>query len=367
MASRPHAIALVNNCRSFLLLYALFALADPGMTSMYFLFATLFINMMQYIEDEWLPVVVGCIKKGIIPDLENVEYARPALEVSLSYTAYVMFGSIFIEILRPKPFSCCGTSSHWSPSAKANRAVHVWPALRTFVSITGGIAAAVVPKAYHPGIIYSSAYAIGLPYDKSDPVTSHKILIMDELIKFLEVSSDETLQSWELAAGRHYEPILTTRDGLWSYRIHDIIIVKGFAPEDGLPVVNYVGRQDGQIKHSYGTSTESGLTSAILSAAELYIGQVIEFVIVIDERDLPLTFGYILEISGEIGIDAHMVPQYALEDHMASNEKYRIGIGAGNARKPKYCDISGEGSGGSLPPAIQRMVIGEGYNRTALL
>ena len=41
----------------------------------------------------------------------------------------------------------------------------------------------------------SSECVIGLPYDKSDPSTDFKILMMDGLIEFLEVSSDETPQS----------------------------------------------------------------------------------------------------------------------------------------------------------------------------
>ena len=83
------------------------------------------------------------------------------------------------------------------------------------------------------------------------------------VIEFIEVSSGETqtvlssvriIQSrifqfiissqWELVVGRQYEPILTTRDGLWRYRIGDVLLVKGFAPEDGMPIVNYVGRQE---------------------------------------------------------------------------------------------------------------------------
>lgn len=88
---------------------------------------------------------------------------------------------------------------------------------------------------------------------------------MDGLIEFLEVSSDEALQSvlspvrtvqldiisrassplkCEFVIGRHYEHILTTRDGLWKYRIRDVVFIKGFAPEDGLPVISCVGRQE---------------------------------------------------------------------------------------------------------------------------
>ena len=47
--------------------------------------------------------------------------------------------------------------------------------------------------------------------------------------------------------------------------------------------------------------TEFELTSAILAVAKRSIGQLVEFVVVIDDRRAPITFGYILEIVGEIG------------------------------------------------------------------
>jgi hypothetical protein len=66
--------------------------------------------------------------------------------------------------------------------------------------------------------------------------------------------------------------------------------------------------ESGRIKLGYGsTVAESELTSAILSAAKLSIGQAIEFVIVLDERETPITFGYILETSGKIGSHFHLL------------------------------------------------------------
>jgi len=51
---------------------------------------------LQYIEDEWL-LIVACIEKGIIPDLEGMEHVRAALEVSLLCVTYVAFGSRFVH------------------------------------------------------------------------------------------------------------------------------------------------------------------------------------------------------------------------------------------------------------------------------
>ena len=37
--------------------------------------------------------------------------------------------------------------------------------------------------------------------------------------------------------------MVTTRDGLWKYRLGDIIEIAGFDPDDGAPIVRYVERR----------------------------------------------------------------------------------------------------------------------------
>ena len=48
---------------------------------------------------------------------------------------------------------------------------------------------------------------------------------------------------WELEVGRKYEVVLTTKDGLWRYRLGDIIDVIGFDAPSGLPVFVLSGRR----------------------------------------------------------------------------------------------------------------------------
>jgi len=43
--------------------------------------------------------------------------------------------------------------------------------------------------------------------------------------------------------------VLTTRDGLWKYRLGDIIEIAGFDPNDGVPVVRYVERRKYVLLH----------------------------------------------------------------------------------------------------------------------
>ena len=48
---------------------------------------------------------------------------------------------------------------------------------------------------------------------------------------------------WEVEVGKRYEPIVTTRDGLWRYRLGDIVHIVGFHPESNSPLFKCVGRR----------------------------------------------------------------------------------------------------------------------------
>ncbi|OAX32424.1 hypothetical protein K503DRAFT_787208, partial [Rhizopogon vinicolor AM-OR11-026] len=103
-----------------------------------------------------------------------------------------------------------------------------------------------------------------------------------------------------------------------------------FAPDDGMPVINYMHRRDSSLE----TCTESELTSAIISTAKQWIGQIIDFTVVRDERKIPYAFGFLVEIEGEIGNDAKMAPQKTSELLMASSYGYRSTFWQGVIRKP---------------------------------
>ncbi|KAG1730330.1 GH3 auxin-responsive promoter [Suillus lakei] len=329
----PYAISLVKSYRAFFVLNALFALADRRVTTIRFFFANVFVNFLQYIEDEW-SLLVDCIEKGIIPEIENLDHLRAPLE----------------KLFKPNPLRAAELREIGPPGIQG-WAVSVWPDLERFFGITGGPAAAAVPKACQlthvlgPSIptqatgYGSSEGSIAIPYHKGNPNSDYKVAFADVFTEFLDVRSNEPserlLSVYELVTGGHYEPVLTTRNGLWRYRLGDVIAVKGFAPDDGLPVINYLHRRDGGLVMAFGTTcTESQLTDAIVSAAKRWIGQIIDFTIVGDDRDTPITYGYLIEIGGEIGKDARMATQQTFEDLMAANDEYRTAFWQGRARKP---------------------------------
>lgn len=64
---------------------------------------------------------------------------------------------------------------------------------------------------------------MALRYHKGDPNTNY--MFVDVFTEFLDVHSNESservLSIWELVPGGHYEPLLTTRNGLWRFRLGD--------------------------------------------------------------------------------------------------------------------------------------------------
>lgn len=43
--------------------------------------------------------------------------------------------------------------------------------------------------------------------------------------------------------GKQYELVLTTKDGLWRYRLGDVVDIAGFDPTDGVPIIQFVERR----------------------------------------------------------------------------------------------------------------------------
>ncbi|KAG2142922.1 GH3 auxin-responsive promoter [Suillus bovinus] len=329
----PYAISLVKNYRSLFILNALFALADHRVSTIRFLFANVFVIFLQYVEDEW-PLLVECIEKGIIPDVEDLGDLRAHLERHLT----------------PNPVRAAKLREIGPPVIQG-WAVCVWPDLKQFVGITGGQAAVSVPKARRithllgPSVtIKSHGYGctecgLARVYPEGNPNTDFKVSFRDGVVEFLDVRSDKpsdrVLSAWELVTGGEYEPVVTTRNGLWRYCISDVITVKGFAPDDGLPIINYLHRRDDSLRVAFGAScTESQLTDAIVSIAEQSIGQITAFTIVLDDRDKPVTFGYLIELAGELRQDARMATKQLFDNLISANDDYRVVVWQGRSRRP---------------------------------
>jgi hypothetical protein len=130
----------------------------------------------------------------------------------------------------------------------AIRPLELWPALRVISCWTSAEASAVVDEVrrFFPGVaiqgkgLLATEAALTIPlraYGGSVPaVTSH-------FLEFVPVDGAGVRLVHELERGREYVPIVTTGGGLWRYRIGDRVRVADLV--DGVPVIEFVGREDG--------------------------------------------------------------------------------------------------------------------------
>ncbi|KAF8433863.1 GH3 auxin-responsive promoter-domain-containing protein [Boletus edulis BED1] len=149
--------------------------------------------------------------------------------------------------------------------------------------------------------IHSLGYAttecsIGTPYNPFE--LNHFKLIDYEIIELLDISESESIggiaQLWEVEVGKRYEPVLTTRDGLWRHRLGDIVEVSGFDPADGVPIIQFVGRGNMGIRFPDFLVTEEELRAAMSSSVVLNMSiKVINRTAAIDDRSIPATIGFV--------------------------------------------------------------------------
>ncbi|KIJ13241.1 hypothetical protein PAXINDRAFT_100828 [Paxillus involutus ATCC 200175] len=318
----PRAASMIRGHRSLLMIHALFCLACRDLDRFVTTFAPVFIDLIRHMDEEW-DTFVACIKNGTIPDIEGIDHVRAHLQVRLHpdperATELREIGS---------PFSCIG----W--------AARVWPKLKILSAISSGPFATVLPKVksvlgptvsiYSPGFITTETY-IGVPYHVNDLDTF--VIQTEDVVEFLDVAAEESheniLQAWDLEAGKQYQILLTTRDGLWRYPLGDIIEIVAFDTDDGSPVFKYSGRTSLSIRFPYMSVSDSGLVAAIQAISSEII-QVHEFTTFLDDRKLPTTVGYFVE--GPLGPNSHLAPQKLFNALAAIDHNYKDAVNQAHA------------------------------------
>ncbi|KIJ62984.1 hypothetical protein HYDPIDRAFT_114133 [Hydnomerulius pinastri MD-312] len=324
----PYAASFIGNWQSFLLIHALFAITNRSVETMAMAFINTFVDMIQYIDQNF-DLLMNCIKNGIIPDLDGIAQFRCHLEPNFS----------------PNPDRAAELLSIGRPSAQSGWCGRVWPKLHAITAISSGAFSASVPQAQMflgpAASIRALGYGasegwIGSPYDPLN-LNQYK-LTRKEAIEFLDVTRDETIssltQAWEVVVGKRYEIVMTTHNGLWRYRLGDVVEVCGFDPYDGSPIICFAERRSVAIRFSDFTTSEKQLTDAIISAAPSTIGQVLGFTVVVDVRRAPATYGFLVELAGNPGPHPELASQKILDSLVESIPKIQDSLAKGRIRKP---------------------------------
>ncbi|KIJ13247.1 hypothetical protein PAXINDRAFT_170699 [Paxillus involutus ATCC 200175] len=322
----PWAACMINRHRSFLMIHALFCLACRDLDRFIATFAPLFIDLIRYVEEEW-DTFLSCIKDGTILDLDGIDHVRTHLQVHF----------------HPNPERAAELREIGSPFSCVGWAARVWPKLRMLVTISSGPFATALPKVRSilgptiamRGFGYGSTECVmGASYDMDD--LDMFVIQTEDVIEFLHVAAEETheniLQAWDLEAGKQYQIVLTTRDGLWRYPLGDVIDIVGFDGDDGFPVIKYLGRKSLSIRLPHVLIPDNDLVAAIQAMSSGDIIRVNEFTAIVDDRTLPPTVGCFVE--GELGPNSHLATQKLFSALVTINHKLQDVFDQGHTRLP---------------------------------
>ncbi|KAI6138933.1 GH3 auxin-responsive promoter [Pisolithus tinctorius] len=304
--------------RSFLLIHALFALANPSLEGFSVTFIPCFIDMVHRVKQEW-DVLVSSIRNGIIPDFDQIDHVRPYLQLNMG----------------ADPQRADELQNIGPPLSYPGWAQQVWPNLKLLTGVCSGTFAASLPQARSilgPNVIIQNPFyictecLIGRTLNFEDTETF--VVATDDLIEFLDMKEErphgQVLQAWDLQPGKFYQPMSTTHDGLWRYLIDDVIQVTGFDPRNGLPVFKYSRRKNLELRLPHVIITEADLVSVIHAISGEDTVEVQEFTTVVDDRKFPQTVGFFVSVTGDIGPNAKSARQKAFAALVATSDEHQI-------------------------------------------
>ncbi|KAH7919231.1 hypothetical protein BV22DRAFT_1133986 [Leucogyrophana mollusca] len=321
-ATSPVAVSHIRNYRSFLLMHAFFALMDVRLQIMVTLFSTVFLDLVRCMEDEW-DTLVNSIEKGELPNYKGLDHVRDYLEPKL----------------HPLPSRAAELRAIGIATDNPGWLVRIWPELKAVICVTSGIFSTAIPKMQHylgtnvvmhgRGFVASEC-CVGTVYDPYE-LNLFKAT-HDDIVEYLDVSLEETaaslISAWNVVAGHRYEVVVTTRDGMWRYRLGDIVEIAGFDPCDGTPVLKFVERRNLAIRLPGSMTSEKQLADAIFATQDT-LGQVVEFTVVVDDRVIPRRFGYLVEVQDTVGPAADLARGRIREALCLSNQGVRDSLEKG--------------------------------------
>ncbi|KAF8134275.1 GH3 auxin-responsive promoter-domain-containing protein [Boletus edulis] len=316
-AAAPWAATVIEYVPSFLTIHGLFFLAHRNVCFFCTIFATQFVDLIRCIDEHW-DMLVSCIRDGTLPDVQGIDHVREYLQAHF----------------HPNPERAAELLEIGPPFSFKGWFARVWPKADRLVTICSGPFATVLPKVRSilgPNVsIRSSGYgcsegAFGVPHDVN--TLDEFVLQSDDIVEFLDVSLDAThenlSQAWEVEVGKHYEPILTTRDGLWRYRLGDVLHIIGFHPESKSPLFKVAGRRSLIIRFPFTQIIDDQLLVAIQGLTSEDIVRVHEFTTVLDDSALL-----------PAGQTAHVAPQKLLDALAANNSELQPALELGKMRLP---------------------------------
>ncbi len=210
-----------------------FALADPDVTFIFSVFFSVNVSQLAYLRKNW-KTLVDDMEKGVISDTVDL---KPEVKAAL------------MKYIKPMPERAAYLRRQFEQGFDETLLRRIWPNLTVLCGIGNA--------SFKPAADTVRAVAEGVPFDFSIYGASEGLvaaccelestdmqLLTDscfyEFIPFGE-NGERTLTLDQLQAGEKYEILITTRAGLYRYRLKDVIEVKGFRGK--CPLISFVYRK----------------------------------------------------------------------------------------------------------------------------
>ncbi|TFK38883.1 GH3 auxin-responsive promoter [Crucibulum laeve] len=324
--SSPADVSFIPSYMSCLFMHAQFALLDSSLVVIQANYASLVIDFLRILEEYW-DIMIDAIESGRLPEIyatdDQIKLLQPHFRKDTQRAQALR------NILKGK--------QGWLRE--------VWPSLSILKTVTSGGYSSSIPKLYYhfgQSIKIHSVYymatesTVGLAYDPDNDTNIYKVND-EEHIEYLALNNSEgeatIVQAWDVVCNEKYEIISTTRDGLWRYRLGDVVEIAGFDPVDGQPLVRYVERREASIRIGSVLISEKELQVAITYLSGL-LGDISEFTSMIDERLVPPTCGLLVELGGASGIPSTNVRQQLHQHFLITNPGYKKAVDSSAIEMP---------------------------------
>ncbi|EIW81568.1 hypothetical protein CONPUDRAFT_124754 [Coniophora puteana RWD-64-598 SS2] len=301
-----------------MLTHAAFALAESSLTTLCMLWSTTFVDFIRWIDEEW-ETLVTAIETDKLPQLPGTEEVYSSVATKF-----------FAVPARAEELRKIGPPSHTAEGWT----VKVWPKLELLVAVCSGTFGRVYPqvRAYigpdipiRPVVYACTECAIAISYDDRMPNVNQ--VLTEDYIELLEVTptneDGELKHLWQLLVGRLYEPVVTTRSGLWRYRMGDVVEFAGFSPADGSPLLRPRERRNQSLRLPLALISQTNIIDSIAGVGE--ISQT-EFTTWIDDRKVP-TVGFLVEPAPGKG-------NTMMDNLIEGNEMFAMSAKKGQSVKP---------------------------------
>jgi len=285
--SSPLEVFRVRSHRVAQHLHLLFALAREDLAFLSAPFASALADLLRVLEADG-PALVESLATGVLsPSLE----LEPELRGALTPRADPRRAA---QVSRALELGLEGVVPR------------LWPRLRYAMGVLTGSFAVYEPplrRALGGLPIYTGLYASTEGLMGIAPEPDARAYVLDassQYFEFIPLEESEalapsTVTLRQVKEGRSYELVLTTRSGLYRYRLGDVVRVVGFRGR--APLVEYSHRRGMLLDVASEKTSEPVMREAVLEAARTWGTDVLDFTTLADYRSAPERYDVFVEVA----------------------------------------------------------------------